>query len=218
MTTLSFDHDAHRYTLDGAVLPSVTGILKAAGLIDFSGIPAAILEAARLRGSIVHQAIHYLNERDLDLDQFREDFPGYMGYLEAWISFCDQRRFTPVLNELRIASPSLRVAGTLDCLGLLDDGAVLLDFATGRPDDVAKDLQTAAYHGLALDWSEHDPALAEFFRAHPIVKRYAVALEKTGRFQLHPYDNPRDFRQFRTLVDAQAIVAARRGDRAEAAA
>ena len=215
---LSFDHAAHRYELDGAVVPSVTGILKAAGLIDFSGIPAGILEAARRRGSIVHEAIHFYNDRDLDLDAFRADFPDFVGYLDAWISFCDQRRFTPVLNEHRIASPQLQIAGTLDCLGILDAGAVLLDFATGRPEDACKDLQTAAYYHIALEWQAHDPALAQFFAAHPVVKRYAVALEKTGRFHLHPYDDPRDFRQFRTLVDAQAIVAARRGERPTEAA
>jgi hypothetical protein len=215
---LTFDHDAHRYALEGVVVPSVTQILKASGLIDFSGIPTGILNAALERGSRVHEAIHFFSEGDLDVDQFRADFPDYVGYLEGWLSFCDQRHFVPVLNEHRVASPRHLIAGTLDCLGLLDGQAVLLDFATGRPSDVAKDLQTAAYHALATEWAAEDPALAAFLEAHPVVKRYAVALRKDGTFRLEGYTDPRDFRQFLTLLEAQRIVSARRGERSEVAA
>lgn len=220
MSGLTFDAERHRYTLDDALVPSVTGILKASGLIDFSGIPAGILEAARFRGTTVHQAIHFFNEGDLDFDQFRIDFPDYVGYLEGWMSFCAQRNFLPVLNEFRIASRRHHVAGTLDTLGLLDGVGALVDYATGRPEDVSKDYQTAAYYGLALEWSterECDPRLVGFLERHPVVKRYAVALQKTGAFTLHPYNDPADFRKFLTLVDAQRIVTARRGEWAQLA-
>jgi hypothetical protein len=219
MTSLTFDAATHTYTLDGVIVPSVTGILKASGLIDFSGIPEHVLEAARVRGTTVHQAIHYFNEGDLDVDQFRIDFPDYCGYLEGWFSFCAQRQFTPILNECRIASRRHQVAGTLDTLGELEGEAVLLDYATGNPADVSKDYQTAAYLGLALEWSQDymdaDPRLTEFFLHHELVRRYAVALKKDGSFSLHPYSDPADFRKFLTLVEAQRIVRARRGELAE---
>jgi|KBSMisStandDraft_5_1062788.scaffolds.fasta_scaffold00317_35 hypothetical protein len=215
--SLSFDHVPHRYFLDGNPVPSVTGILKASGLIDFSSIPAGILESARERGTYVHQAIHFYNEQDLDLAQFGEDFPSYVGYLEGWITFCQQRHFVPVLNEHRVASRRYQIAGTLDCLGVLDGTAVLLDFATGRPQDVSKDLQTAAYYALALEWASEDPLLAAFFTAHPLVKRYAVGLRKEGTFHLEAYDDPSHFRQFVTLVEAQRIVTARKGEWAQLA-
>jgi hypothetical protein len=209
---LVFDPVPHRYTLDGAAVPSVTGILAASGLIDFSSIPLPILDAARERGTIVHQAIHFLNEGDLDVEQFGVDFPAYAGYVDAWRSFCAQQSFVAVLNEHRIASRRHQVAGTLDCLGLLDGAAVLLDFATGRPADVAKDLQTAAYYGIALEWSEVDEDLSAFFLAHRVVKRYAVALRRDGTFRLEPYNDPTDYRKFLILVEAQRIVAAHRGE------
>lgn len=220
MRGLTFDAGPHVYTLDGVVVPSVTGILQASGLIDFTGIPASILEVAKRRGSIVHEAVHFFNEGDLDVEQFEIDFPDYVGYLDGWRSFRAQRHFVPVLNECRIASRRHQVAGTLDCLGELDGEAVLLDYATGNPADVSKDYQCAAYLGIALEWAdelEGDVRLTEFFMRHELVRRYAVALKKTGTFALHPYGDPADFRKFLTLVEARRIVTARRGQLVEVA-
>src|SRR5262252_506152 len=122
---LTFDAAAHVYELDGEIVPSVTQILTRAGLIDFSHLPGYVREAALERGRVVHQAIHYWNEHDLDVEAFGRSFPQYAGYLDAWRSFCDQRAFVAVLNERRIASRRHRVAGTLDCLGTLDRVGVL---------------------------------------------------------------------------------------------
>jgi hypothetical protein len=219
--SLTFDAPTHTYTLDGVRVPSVTGILQASGLIDFSGIPEPVLDAAKYRGTIVHEAIHFANEGDLDTTQFELDFPAFIGYVDGWRAFCAQRTFVPLVNEYRLASRRHQVAGTLDTLGLLDGEAVLLDFATGDPRDVSKDYQTAAYLGLALEWAtepDSDPRLAAFFRDHPVVRRYAVQLTRTGGFVLHPYTDPADFRKFLTLNSAHQIVAARRARRlAEAA-
>lgn len=200
---LTFDAATHRYTLDGVVVPSVTGILKASGLIDFN----RFTETARIRGTVVHQAVELDNEGDLDDEAFALDFPDYVGYLEAWRSFCRQREFRPILIEHRIASRRYQVAGTLDALGELDGVGVLIDYATGDPKDVCKWLQTAAYEVLAREWASEDPQLAAFFAAHVFIKRYAVALRKDGTFQLEPYLSPSDAREFLALVTAQQIVA-----------
>lgn len=211
MTGLTFEPMAHRYELDGVAVPSVTGVLQRSGLINFDHIPPSILADAQYRGTIVHQAVAAFNEHDLDRDQFAADFPQYTGYLDAWVSFCDQRHFLSVLNEHRVASRRHQVAGTLDSLGVLDGVGVLLDFATGRAADVAKNLQTAAYHGLALEWAREDPPLADFLAQHPYLKRYAVELKKDGSFKLEPYTAPTDFREFLTLRSALAIVEKYRG-------
>jgi len=203
---LTFDEIAHRYELDGVTVPSVTGVLKAAGLIDFSGIPADTLEAARRRGTAVHQAICYYNENDLNVEQFAIDYPDFAGYLLAWINFCAMRSFVPVLNERRVASRLHQIAGTLDCLGTLDGAGALIDFATGSAADACKQLQTAAYLGLAHEWADDDPAIGLFLDAHPIIRRYAVELKADGRFNLQPYTAPSDFREFLALRAAQAVV------------
>lgn len=84
---LVFDKLTHTYQLDGVRLPSVTQILQASGLIDFSKIPSRILLEARDRGSAVHEALHYYNENDLDVDAFCADFPDYAPYVQAWLAF-----------------------------------------------------------------------------------------------------------------------------------
>jgi hypothetical protein len=218
---LTFDEPTHTYLLDDVPVVSVTGVLKRAGLIDFSSIPNGILETARARGTVVHRAVHYYNENDLDVDRFVQDFPDCAGYLHAWIAFTEQRHFRAVLNERRVASRRHQIAGTADCFGLLDEHPVILDFATGRPQDVAKDLQTAAYYALATEWAagEDDPELAAFLaKTRGVLRRYGVALRKDGTFSLDPYTNPSDLREFLTLLDAQQIVARRRPNREEVVA
>jgi hypothetical protein len=216
--SLLFDDRAHRYELDGVEVPSVTQILTRSGLIDFSQIPQFIRDAALERGRAVHQAIHYFNERDLDVAAFERDFPAYAMYLRAWMGFCEQRRFVPVLNEHRVASRRHQFAGTADSFGVLDGTAVLLDFKTGRPADVAGDLQTAAYLSCAFEWAADDDALQSFVAAHPVIRRCAVQLKRDGTFAVESYASPTDFRDFLTLVSAQRIVTARRGDAFEVAA
>lgn len=210
--TLDFEPVAHEYRLDGQVLPSVTGVLRASGLINFDGIPAGILEAAQRRGTTVHAAIHYFNEHDLDVGQFVADFPDYAGYLQAWIAFCSQRRFEAVLCERRLASPRHRVAGTADAFGLLDGVRCLVDFKTGNPDDVAADLQTGAYLGMAYEWADHDPELAEFLKGGAAPARYSVQLRRDGTFKLELYRNPSDYSEFLSLVSARRIVERRKGE------
>jgi hypothetical protein len=222
MTGLTFDPERHEYFFHGVkVWRSVTGVLQHAGAIDFSGIPTFVLDRARERGSTVHQAIHYLNEGDLNVLEFRSDFPDYTGYLDAWISFRHQRRFVPVLNEHRIYSRRHDVAGTIDCLGWIDGHqAALLDFATGRPEDVAKHWQTAGYLSIAMEWAPDDPDIAAFLASAKAcgVKRFAVALRRDGTFQIEPYAAPRELREWETLVQAQRLVAIRKREPVEDAA
>src|SRR5256885_13258516 len=110
---LLFDAEKHEYWLDGEQVPSVTQILRDQGLIDLSHIPSFILEAARRRGSAVHQLVHYLNENDLDWGSVD---PAYRGYLDAWIAYREEKRLRIDLCEYRVASRRRRLAGTFDVL------------------------------------------------------------------------------------------------------
>jgi hypothetical protein len=84
---IAFDPVPHTYSVDGVRLPSVTQVLQAADIINFDGVPQPILLAARDRGAAVHQACHYFNEDDLDVEAFAAEFPTYWPYLSAWITF-----------------------------------------------------------------------------------------------------------------------------------
>jgi len=207
------DGGQHEYYLAGERVPSVTGVLRAAGLVDFSSIPKPILEAARTRGTKVHAAIHFYNEHDLNVDWFCREFPGYAGYLESWIRLMDSGRLQTVLCEHRVASRVYRVAGTIDWIGIFDGKAAILDFATGDPEDAAKDLQTGAYEVLGREWAKEpeETVLRQFFTDHPFVQRYGVRLKKDGRLPTPaPYGDPRDKPQFLTLLTAQQIVHVRK--------
>lgn len=211
--SLTFSADAHTYELDGVRVPSVTTVLRASGLIDFNGIPRPILEAARRRGTIVHQAIHFYNEDDLDLETFERDFPSYAGYLRSWIALAESGRLQTVLCEHRVASRKYRYAGTIDWLGVFDGHGAILDFATGDPEDCAKDLQTAGYLSAALEWSREvgEEALAAFIKSQRFLARYSVRLRKDGRLPTpEPYPDARHTAEFLTLVTAQHIVQTRR--------
>lgn len=214
MNALTFDPLPHVYTLDGRVVPfSVTGLLRQVGLINFSMIPPRILEAAQTRGTTVHQAIHYYNEHDLDVEGFSRDFPGYAGYLQSWVRLMDTGRLVTVLCEHRIASRQPLYAGTLDWLGLFDGHAAIIDFATGRPEDAAKHLQTAAYVLAAKKWMAEpsELALRDFLTAHPFVARYSVQLDKGGGLpKVTPYRDPKDYTKFLQIADTVQMVHAER--------
>ncbi len=69
--SLTFDAGPHVYTLDGVVVPSVTGILQASGLIDTLGHPRADPRRGETAGGrVVHEAVHFANENDLDVEAF----------------------------------------------------------------------------------------------------------------------------------------------------
>jgi hypothetical protein len=206
---LTFDAEGHIYSLDGRRVRSVTGLLRKVGLIDFSKIPSQILEAARLRGTKVHQAIHYYNERDLDVLAFCREFPGYAGYLQSWIRLAESGRLQTVLCEHRLACRLPRYAGTLDWLGLLDGHAAILDFATGRPEDAAKHLQTAGYVNAAYQWAREpgEERLRAFLAQHKFIERASVKLDKHGGLpKLTPYRDPKDFTKFRLIAETVGAV------------
>lgn len=213
MHTLTFEEPTHVYHLDGVRVPSVTGILRQSGVVDFSKVPAYILAAAQARGTRVHAAVHYWNENDLDVGQFVAEFPDDAGYLLSWMRLVESGRLQPVLCEHRVAAPTYGYAGTIDWLGLFDGHAAILDFATGDPVDCAKDLQTAGYVIAAKEWAaQPDQAvLRDFLAKHTFIARYSVRLWRDGRLPgLQRYTDPRHLTEFLTLMSAYRIVEARK--------
>jgi len=208
---LVFDAPSHTYTLDGARVPSVTELLRTVGLVRFDHVPPSILAAAQQRGTTVHQAIHYYNEHDLDITSFAEAYPELLGYLDSWRAVLASGRFRTVLCEHRVASAHPAYAGTIDWLGVIDGVPSLLDFATGRPEDAAKHLQTAAYVMAARSWAQQpeEAALRDFFAVAPFVERYSVRLDAGGGWPtLTPYRDARDYRDFRLIAETVNLVAA----------
>jgi hypothetical protein len=199
---LLFDAGAHEYFLDGPKVPSNTQVLRDSGIVRFDGIPEFVLERARRRGSDVHALAHYANEGDLDWNSVD---PGYRGYLDAWLECKRQRCIAPLLCEYRVASRRHRVAGTIDLLAEIEGDGWLLDYATGDPVACGKQLQTAGYLGMAMEWASGDPRLADVLGQHKRWRRASVRLMKTGIFRFREYDDQRDYSRFQTLASAWHI-------------
>jgi hypothetical protein len=137
---IEFDHATHTYRVDGRVVPSVTQIIAAAGLVKGS---EWFTEESRWRGSNVHLACQYLDEGCLDRSALA---PEYVPYVEAYERFKAETGFEPDLIEYSVCDMHGRFAGKLDRTGRIAalDGPVLIDIKTGAVQRTTE-LQTAAY-------------------------------------------------------------------------
>ena len=110
---LVFEPGAHKYTLDGVALPSVTTVLKGVGLIDYSMIPQDVLLKASRRGTAVHQALEYFDREELDEMSVAPEF-GTRSHAslppqpERRVSACMKRAQTvPTIKRLTRAGSSV---------------------------------------------------------------------------------------------------------------
>lgn len=180
---ISFDEAAHRYTVGGRTIPSVTQILQR--MYTWDNIPNAVLENARDRGQGVHKACELwdydtLDEQDLD--------HRLAGYVEAWNRFKTATGFIVTHSEQRFFSERLKVCGTPDRVGIMTEVAgrphVVLEIkATCRISPVAG-LQTAGYHLLLRD----NGVLCD--------RRYVVQLLPSALYVLKEFASPLDIPVF----------------------
>ncbi|NPV03857.1 MAG: hypothetical protein HPY67_03900 [Syntrophaceae bacterium] len=139
MNGLVFDAERHAYLLDGRVVPSVTQILAAEGIIDGQWYT----EEGRRRGDHVHLALRYHDEGRLDEESVTDEV---RPYLEAWQRFISETGFICLQIEQPFADRNLGFAGTPDRVGWMDGDKTLsiIDIKTGAPEPWHA-LQTAAY-------------------------------------------------------------------------
>jgi len=172
MTTqadLVFDPALHRYSMGGRVLPSVTAILRVAGLVDATWFT----DDARERGSYVHLASQYIAEGDgVDMASIE---PELAGYVAAYSTYEAEHhpRWTHI--EHPVASRVYGYAGTVDRVGVLCGVDAVLDIKTGGR-VAATRLQLAAY------------AQAMREETGKLYRRYALYLSATGGYRLEDLD------------------------------
>jgi hypothetical protein len=166
---LGFDEAAHRYYLDGVYLPSVTTVLAAAGLIDYSFLGDR-REQYLVRGRAVHLATQRDDEGCLVEESLDAEIPGY---LQAWRSFRRDFGFIPQFIEHRVCNPRYGYAGTLDRTGVIRDGSeFILDIKTGEA-PYATRYQVSAYSACL---------------PHPRARlRRSVELHQDGRYRVIAY-------------------------------
>lgn len=179
MARFEFDPAAHRYTLNGRVLPSVTQILS--GLDDFSKVPARALERARDRGTRVHSACNLDVLGTLDENTVDDEVAPYLAQFRR---FLRESGFQPTLTECRVYDDVLWYAGTLDLFGDLPGCIdVQIDIKSGAiPRSVGP--QTAAYaYGL-------------YKRAGIMTRRRYVLHLRPNTYSLPRLDSTDDFGAF----------------------
>jgi hypothetical protein len=187
----SYEDSTHEYrNAVGILRPSVTGTLKTAGVIDYRGVPAAVLENARRRGSNVHRwTAEYDRHGFIDETWMQDD---EIPYFEAWLRF---RRESRAVFEV-IEQPMLRticgmeVGGTPDRIGFLGRTRFIFDIKCCRN----------RHPGWALQLADYE--MMETRRARVgHLGRMVVQLYPNASYNAFAFDDP---------TDAPAAIAALR--------
>ena len=140
-------------------IDSVTKILGAveedgAKLVDFSAVPADLLEAARIRGTFVHDMIDADAAGELDEERLDPKFRGFLRSYRAWLSSVPNVK--AVASEVAgVAlfgtdlSKAILVAGRIDRIAEIAGEKEVVDFKSGVSDSVSSKIQAAAYTRIA---------------------------------------------------------------------
>ncbi len=171
--TLKFDEAKHEYSIGDRVIPGVTNVIKAAGMMDFHGDATEAMD----RGRAVHMICQLHDEGKLDPKRVPGDL---RGYLAAWVKFRIEANVENVEQRyVLLAANGGSYAGRTDGIVSFRDKIErhILDIKSGIPVQWHR-RQTAAYRKTAL--------------ANDIITsmtRYAVYLRKNGTFRLVEHDN-----------------------------
>jgi hypothetical protein len=124
----------HVYRLDGDVIPGVTEILKAGGYGNPSEteggfvISEDVIENARERGIIIHEAISLLVKKQLDWDTVDDECTPYVEAFQSWM---EETGFYAVESEALFYDPEYQYCGTRDLVGYIGDELVIADPKSG---------------------------------------------------------------------------------------
>lgn len=180
---LSFNEGWHQYkNLEGEVVPSVTQILDVAGVYKNKRF---FTEEGRDRGSKVHKiAEAVFTDQEIEIPK------AFQGYFEALMDFKSASPIQIKFTEKKLYHPLDGFCGTVDLIGELKASGekALIDIKSGQPDQ-STGLQLGGYSILL------DRERAEF------VKRYALHINKNGKYRLEPYLEDEWVRHFYSAWD-----------------
>lgn len=173
---LTFDEKTHTYRWNDQVVPSVTQVIKSAGLMpDMKWIDPWYME----RGRLVHLACEMFDEGTLDEDQLD---PEIRPYVMAYKGFREANEFEVLEVEKRCYHPS-GYAGQMDRVILWQDRRAIMDLKCGPKE---------AWHGLQLaGYAEMDPEAT---------MRIGLHLTKKGRASIEIYKQRSDRVVFQSAV------------------
>lgn len=152
---VTYDDDAHLYTINGKPAPSVSAILEVVDPDKYAGIAEDVLARAAEKGSNSHAMVALDVRDDLDVGALH----GHLveNYV-AWRAFQDDYGFECEMSERVLASYRWGYCGTLDLSGQIKKHRVKakrtrwqvdLKFTAAEPDMVG--IQTAGYNIAASE-------------------------------------------------------------------
>ena len=177
---LHFDAATHTYTVAGTVYPSVTQIIKAAGLIDSEWFN----EEATTRGTLVHFATALYDQSRLNWAKVPDEV---RGSLAGWIGFRRESKCEILEIETCIYDGYWCFAGTRDRLIKLNNVTSILDIKTGAK-VFWHPYQTAGYRLL-----------------HPVPRRFCIYLKPNGDYKLDPNVDGIDEHHFLACLDTYKV-------------
>jgi len=178
---LTFDNERHIFTLDGVVVPSVTGVLKAAGLVDYSAVPPHFVEQARQFGSAGHYATQLYDQGNLDYDTLD---PALRPYLDSWIKFREYHAFVPEIIEQPMGNKTYMFGGIPDRIGKRHGIQAVVEIKSTAVLGKEVAAQTA---GQVILWKG---------KIDTKVERWAVRLTNEGLPEVVRYKDASDFSVF----------------------
>lgn len=182
--SFDFNDERHEYRLNGEVILGATGLMKRCGWIDTT----YYTESGRQRGTWVHQAVHYVDEGDLA--PLSADSQWIQPYLDAYMGFKRDFKFTPRLWETPLYHPEFRygVMPDREWLILVGEPAII-ELKTGKMPWWAK-YQTALQE-LAIRAWEKQPKWR---------RRFGVELHADGTYTAQEFKNPADYQRAQCAV------------------
>lgn len=142
--SLTFDPVPHEYKWNNIVVPGVTETLER--MQSFAGVSRDVMEAAQLRGSMVHLMAQYHDEDCLDESQFTAE---ELSYLPGWKKFIADHKPNWTAIERPFYNTVYGYAGTPDREGDMEwrDGRFdsVIDIKTAVAKHPVWPLQLAAY-------------------------------------------------------------------------
>lgn len=183
---LEFDPVLHQYSADGVLIPSVSEILRSAGLADYSSVPENILERAADRGKKVHEACHYFDQDDLDPETLDKKIAPYVAAWRAFRLHCDGTLAITGIEEMHLGELNdLRFGMTVDRLAQFEGCRAILDIKTGSEIYKHHAIQLAGY---AIGLESRGSAIQRVSN----YRRLIVHLRRNATYQIHECTDDHD--------------------------
>lgn len=171
---LTFKEDTHQYFDGDREIPSVTAILKNAGLINYGAEGSELKnEDYMMRGKVAHKCCELYEKGTLDLSTVDETI---LPYLEGYKKFKADTGYKSEKTELILYHTERKFGGTLDGIGRIRGDKTLIEIKTGSYQPWHK-LQVAAYRACLAGEYE-------------TTKDFVLELKDNATYTLHkiPYE------------------------------